>query len=218
MNAISRYWSLRIKRHLILATLATASTALLYLATAPPDVRHRLSMASAYSSLLFLGATLFLGPWNTLRRRPNPVSFDLRRDIGIWAGVLAILHTAVGLTVHLRGRMWMYFLKNLHPVKFQTNQFGAANTIGLISALLFLMLLVISNDLSLRTLGRQRWKSLQRWTYTALGLAIGHGILYQLIEKRHLSWVLVFASLTIIVIAVQLAGVLCARARLQHRR
>ncbi len=210
MNAISRYWSLRIKRHLILATLATASTALLYLATAPPDVRHRLSMASAYSSLLFL--------WNTLRRRPNPVSFDLRRDIGIWAGVLAILHTAVGLTVHLRGRMWMYFLKNLHPVKFQTNQFGAANTIGLISALLFLMLLVISNDLSLRTLGRQRWKSLQRWTYAALGLAIGHGILYQLIEKRHLSWVLVFASLTIIVIAVQLAGVLCARARLQHRR
>ena len=197
---------------MILAALAAAGTALIFLATPPPDFRHRLSMATAYSSLVFLCITLLLGPWNTLRRRPNPVSFDLRRDIGIWAGLLAVLHTAVGLTVHLRGRMWMYFLKQRHPLKIQTGQFGSANYLGLISALLFLMLIAISNDISLRGLGLRRWKSIQRWTYAAVGLAIVHGVLFQLIEKRHLPWVLVFAALSILIVAVQLTGVIYARA------
>lgn len=50
---------------------------------------------------------------------------------------------------------------------------------------LFLMLLAISNDLSLRVLKTKRWKSLQRWTYAAFVLTAAHGIAYQLIEKRH---------------------------------
>ena len=207
----SRYWVHRIYRHLILAVFAAAGTALIYLATAPPDLRHRLSMATAYSSLLFLCATLVLGPWNTLRRRPNPVSFDLRRDIGIWAGLLALLHTGIGLTVHLRGRMWMYFFKHRHPLKLQTGLFGSANDVGLLSALLFLILLAISNDLSLRTLGLQRWKSLQRWTYVAVGLAVIHGILFQLVEKRHLPWVFFFAVLALFIVIVQLGGVIYAQ-------
>jgi sulfoxide reductase heme-binding subunit YedZ len=215
MSVLSRYWASRISRHLALAAVAAVGTALLYLATAPPDFRHRLSIATAYCSLLFLAATLFLGPWNTLRRLPNPVSFDLRRDLGIWAGLLAILHTAVGLTVHLRGRMWMYFLKQRHPLKLQTGLFGSANDIGLLSALLFLMLLAISNDISIRSLGLQRWKSLQRWTYIAVGLAILHGILFQLVEKRHLPWVIFFAALSVFIIVIQLAGVVYVRTRRQ---
>jgi hypothetical protein len=31
----------------------------------------------------------------------QPVSFDLRRDIGIWTGILGVVHTAIGLTAHL---------------------------------------------------------------------------------------------------------------------
>jgi Predicted membrane protein len=214
---LSRYWVHRINRHLMLAALAVAGTALIYLATAPPDLRHRLSMATAYSSLLFLCATLFLGPWNTLRYRANPVSFDLRRDVGIWAGLLAILHTGIGLTVHLRGRMWMYFLKQRHPLKLQTGLFGSANYVGLLSALLFLMLLAISNDLSLRAMGLQRWKAFQRWTYLAVGLAVAHGILFQLVEKRHLPWVIFFAALSIFIVVIQFAGVAYVRIRRQTR-
>lgn len=85
----------------------------------PPDIRHRLSMATAYAGLIFLAASLWFGPWNVLRRLPNPISFNLRRDVGIWTGILAIVHTAIGLTVHLRGRMWMYFFKRLHPFTLQ---------------------------------------------------------------------------------------------------
>jgi len=163
-------------------------------------------MATAYAGLIFLAVSLWIGPWNVLRHRPNPVSFDLRRDIGIWTGILAIVHTAIGLTVHLRGRMWMYFFKELHPLKLQNTQFGFANFTGLGAALIFLMLLAISNDLSLRTLKARRWKSLQRWTYVAFLLTGAHGIAYQLIEKRRFPWVLVFSAIMTVVAVAQFLG------------
>jgi sulfoxide reductase heme-binding subunit YedZ len=125
------YWIQRSKRHVTLAAGAIAITGLAYAATPAPDVRHRLSMATAYAGLIFLMGSLWLGPWNVLRQRPNPTSFDLRRDVGIWTGILAIAHTAIGLTVHLRGRMWMYFFKRLHPLSLQDTQFGFWNTEGI---------------------------------------------------------------------------------------
>jgi len=125
---------------------------------------------------------------------------------GIWTGILAIVHTAIGLTVHLRGRMWMYFFKTLHPLHLQNTQFGFAKFTGLAAALLFLMLLAISNDVSLRALKTNRWKSLQRWTYVAFVLTAAHGIAYQLIEKRHVPWVLVSALVMAAVAAGQILG------------
>jgi len=178
------------------------------MATPPPDVRHRLSMATAYAGLAFLAVSLSLGPWNVLARRPNPTSFDVRRDIGIWAGFLALVHTAVGLTVHLRGRMWMYFFKKLHPLTIQGGEFGFANCVGAGAALLFLMLVAISNDISLRSLGTRRWKSLQRWAYLAFTLTMAHGIAYQLVEKRQLAWVFIFGTLAIAALTMQAMGVL----------
>jgi sulfoxide reductase heme-binding subunit YedZ len=145
------------------------------------------------------------------------VSFDLRRDVGIWAGALAILHTLVGLTVHLRGRMWMYFFKSLHPMKVQNTQFGFANFVGLGAALLFLMLLAISNDISLQALGTHRWKSLQRWTYAAFGLTAAHGIAYQLVEKRDLSWIFLFGGITFAVCVCQSFGFLRVRRSFELR-
>jgi len=211
----SSYWIQRSKRHFVLAAAAGAITALAYAATPPPDVRHRLSMATAYAGIVFLAVSLWLGPWNVLRQRPNPVSFDLRRDVGVWTGVLAILHTSIGLTVHLRGRMWMYFFKTIHPVKLQNTPFGFANFTGLGASLLFLMLLTISNDLSLRGLKPLRWKFLQRWTYAAFLLTGGHGIAYQWIEKRHVPWVLAFSAIMTAVVAVQFLGFVRFRRRLR---
>src|SRR5882757_3562219 len=199
----NNYWVRRYRRHFVLVAAAFAIVCLAYSATPPPDVRYRLSMATAYAGLFFLGVSLWLGPWNVLRRRPNPISFDLRRDVGIWTGILAILHTGIGLTVHLRGRMWMYFFKRLHPLRLQNTQFGFANFTGLAAALLFLMLLALSNDVSLRALKTNRWKSLQRWTYVAFVLTAAHGIADQLIEKRHVPWVLVFALVMAAVAAAQ---------------
>jgi sulfoxide reductase heme-binding subunit YedZ len=201
------YFYRRLRRHLMIAAVAIAITGVVYFLS-PGEFRHRLSMGTAYAGLAFIGGSLWLGPWNVIRRRPNPVSFDLRRDVGIWAAILAILHTAVGLTVHLRGRMWMYFVKGFHPLRLQSNQFGWANYLGLIAGLLFAMLLVISNDVSLRGLGTRRWKQLQRWAYLAAALTVAHGVLFQMVEKRHLMWLGMFYGLTVVVVMIQIAGFL----------
>lgn len=183
-------------------------TALVYRLLPPPDWHHRMSMGTAYASLGFLVWSLLLGPWNVLRRRANPVSSDLRRDVSIWAGVLALVHTAVGLTVHLRGRMWMYFFKRLHPLHIQNNAFGAANYAGLAAALLFVMLLAISNDVSLRGMGTARWKRWQRWAYAAAVLTVAHGLIFQQVEARHVPWRAVLYLGIGLALLLQLAGVL----------
>jgi sulfoxide reductase heme-binding subunit YedZ len=210
------YWFRRFRRHFVLVAAAVAIVWVAYAATPPPDARHRLSMATAYAGLIFLAVSLWLGPWNILRRRPNPVSYDLRRDVGIWTAILAIVHTAIGLTVHLRGRMWMYFFKARHPLRLQNTQFGFANFTGLAAALLFLMLMAISNDLSLRTLKAHRWKALQRWAYVAFVLTGAHGIAYQSIEKRHVPWVLVSSVVLIAVAVSQILGFVQVQWRMSH--
>lgn len=132
------------------------------------------------------------------------MSFDLRRDIGIWAGIMALLHTIIGLNVHLRGRMWLYFVDEHHRIRH--DWFGFGNDTGLLAAVLFLLLLAISNDLSLRRLGTRRWKSLQRWTYGAVILTILHAIAYQHVEERREAYELLLAGTTIAISAFQLAG------------
>lgn len=194
------------RRHLVLAACALAASFLAYAAVPGTDTRHHFSMATAYSGLAFLVVCLSLGPWKILRGRANPVSFDLRRDVGIWAGILALLHTGIGLTVHLRGRMWMYFFRQLHPLRVQNTEFGLANYVGLLAALLFLGLLTISNDISLRSLKARKWKSLQRWTYVAAVLTVIHGVLFQGVEGRKAPWLVAFWLLVILALGFQAAG------------
>lgn len=186
---------------------------LAYFAVPGNDFRHRVSMGTAYSSLALLALCLSLGPWKALRGRANPVSFDLRRDVGIWAGILALVHTGAGLTVHLRGRMWMYFFRDLHPLKIQNTKFGLANYVGLAAALLFLTLLAISNDLALRKLKSRKWKWLQRWTYAAALLTVLHGVLFQSVEARTLPWLVVFWVVVLIAFGFQATGFFVVRKR-----
>jgi sulfoxide reductase heme-binding subunit YedZ len=165
---------------------------------------QRASFSGPVLALFLTAVAVFLGPWNVLRGRPNPVSFDLRRDIGIWAGIMALLHTGVGLNVHLRGRMWLYFVDQYHRIRH--DWFGFGNDTGIAAAVLFLLLLAISNDLSLRRLGMRRWKSLQRWTYAAVILTTLHAIAYQHVEERRVFYEVLLAGTTLAIAAFQLAG------------
>jgi sulfoxide reductase heme-binding subunit YedZ len=175
------------------------------------DTISRISIGTSYSALILTGLALMLGPWNVLRRRLNPVSFDLRRDVGIWAGIAAVVHTGVELNVHLRGRPWHYFVNKHH---LQLGMFGLGNYTGLVAALLFAMLLAISNDLSLRRLGAMKWKSLQRWTYVAVALTAGHAVAYQNVEKHTLPFRLLIYAVFAGILTLQLAGIL-RRKRMQ---
>ena len=84
--------------------------------------------------------------------------------------------------------------------------FGIGNDTGLLAALLFLSLLAISNDLSLRRLGTRTWKSLQRWTYMAAALTLMHAVAYQLVEKRQAAYdALLWATIAMTAV-LQVAG------------
>ncbi len=171
-----------------------------------PDIVFRLSMATAYTGLALLGGTLLLGPLNLWRKRTNPVSTDLRRDLGIWAGIVGLLHVLIGLQVHFRGRMWLYFLPEagFGP---RHDPFGLANYAGLGAALILAVLLALSNDLSLRRLGAKRWKALQRWNYGLLLLVVFHGVVYQILENREPPYVLLGALMVAGVVVLQGCGV-----------
>ncbi len=198
----------RLRRQLLIAVGSLVAATVLVLLL-HGGVRERISLATAYVALGLLGVTLSLGPLNVLRERPNPVSFDLRRDFGIWSALFGLAHTAVGLTVHLTGRMWLYFLpapESPSILGLRADPFGAANYAGLVAALLLLLLATISNDLSLRRLGTARWRGIQRWAYLLAALTVAHGALYQLIEKQRLPLVGLFVALAAAVTTLQLAG------------
>ena len=136
-------------------------------------------------------------------------NFDLRRDLGIWAGMLALVHTGIGLNVHLRGKMWLYFVDTHYQLR--RDAFGFGNYTGAVAAIVFLLLLALSNDLSLRKLGIDRWKSLQRWAYAGIALTAAHAIAYQHVEKRITPFRLVLYLLLGILLMCQAAGVLKKR-------
>ena len=158
-----------------------------------------------------------IGPWNRLRGRHNPVSSYLRRDIGIWAGMLGTAHVIAGLQVHFKGKMWLYFLPERDAMTFplRIDPFGFANYAGLVSTLILLLLLALSNDASLRALGASRWKSLQRWSYAGALLMVAHGVVYQILEKRTMGFVVAFAAIVLLVIAIQFAGFRVAKKKAQ---
>lgn len=207
----------RFSRQLMLATTATAIALAFFYVLPSPDPTWRLSMGTAYAGLMFFAATLIIGPLNILRRLSNPLSSYLRRDIGIMAGVLALAHTVIGLQVHLSGDFAQYFFyRTPNGIdSFRGDLFGLANYTGLAVTLIALVLLVISNNLSMRILGATRWKATQRWNYLGAFLLLAHGLLYQAVENRTIRLV---AGLLVVAAAVTIVQAFGFLARtLNHR-
>jgi len=198
-----------LRHHLPLALASTACFLLIFALARTKYLPFGLSMASAYTGVLLLGVTLLLGVFKVLRGQTSPISTDWRRDVGIWAALFGVAHLIIGLNVHAPGQMQTYFVypaeqARSFPLRFDS--FGWANHLGLLAGLLLLVLLALSNDWSLKRFGARRWKALQRWNYAVFALILVHGVLYQVLEKRIVGWVITFAVLSLFVIALQIAG------------
>ena len=190
--------SRRLRTHLALAVGSVAATALIFAVIESDDAVFRASMATAYVGLALFAVTLAFGPFTELQGRRYPLSTDIRRDFGIWAGVFAVVHVVVGLQVHLRGKMWEYFVRPANRLILpRVDPFGAANYTGLAAALIFVVLLATSNDASLKALGATRWRWLHALATTALVLTLIHGAAYQWIEARPWGYVILFALLAV---------------------
>ena len=212
---MERRTTLRLRRHhLPLAAISALLVVLLYITRPYADVLSRASFATAYPATAFLALTLAIGPFNILAGRRNPVSSDLRRDIGIWAGLLGVAHAAIGQCVHLRGKPWLYYIyehRERHWLPLRHDLFGFANYTGAFSTLLLVVLLATSNDYSLRRLGTPGWKQLQRWNYAVFALAGAHAFLYQAIEKQRPGYVVAIALCVVIATFLQTLGYLRRR-------
>jgi sulfoxide reductase heme-binding subunit YedZ len=202
-----------LRHHLPLGVVSVLIAAALYMTRPYSDAVSRASFATAYPALALLTATLMIGPWKVLCGRPNPVSHDLRRDVGIWAGVLGFVHAAVGQCVHLRGRPWLYYVYGPaeHHRGMRHDLFGLANYTGLLGTLLVIALLATSNDLSLRRLGAVQWKKLQRWNYAVFALTAVHAFAFQGVERQKAGWVGLAAACVAAALLMQGAGVAMRR-------
>lgn len=202
--------SKRVTQQLCIAAISVVLTVGLFFIVESKQAMFRWSMATAYAGLTLIGLSLIIGPMNVLRGRPSPLHTSLRRDIGIWGGILGLVHTVVGLQVHMGGRFWLYFVfpieENLPVPMVRYDFFGLANYTGLGVSLVLALLLCLSSNAALTKLGSHRWKSLQRWNYAGFALLIVHGAVYQLVEKRTVGYVLVFATAVLLVVALQTAG------------
>jgi len=211
------YWMRRLARNLGIAAVALVVHLVVVTQTSDSrDVMYRLSMATGYVSVALIAWALLIGPWRVRRGRPAPASTDLRRDVGIWSALFGLAHVVTGLQVHFGGKFWKYFLypDGDHRIPVRVDLFGFANWTGLAAALVLVLLLAISNDASLRTLGTRRWKSWQRWTYGAAALTVAHALGYQIVATQEPRWIALFALITIAVLAMQLDG----RRRMLARR
>ena len=211
LQSKNRRLSRRLLKHHMPLFLLTAGAVICIYRTRPySDVVTRFSFATAYPALILVVTSLAIGPLNVLLRRRNPVSVDLRRDVGIWAGILATAHTAIGQDVHLRGRPWLYYVyqhSEHHIFPIRHDVFGMSNYSGALCTLLVLLLLTTSNDWSLRKLGAAQWKKLQRWNYAAFVLLAIHALGYEEgIEHQKLPWLTVTLAGLGLALVLQLCG------------
>lgn len=201
-----------VRHHLPLAALSALAMGLVDWVLHPGGgMLTRLVVASAYVGLTLIGVTLLIGPLNLLRRRPNPVSSDLRRDVGMWAGLVSIAHMLFGFQWHYPWEPWAFFWDGTGTIPLRLNSFGLASFLGLGGILVIALLLTISNDRALRNLGSRRWKALQRMNYGLLGLVTAHAIFFISADERDARYLVGVGVIVAIVVGGQIAGALRRR-------
>jgi sulfoxide reductase heme-binding subunit YedZ len=168
----------------------------------------------AYSSLGAILATLAIGPLRVLRRRPNPVSSNVRRDFGIWAALTGVAHVGLSLTHHFGGNVALYFFAAGHVAlaSVRRDGFGAGVWSGALATVVLVTLGAISNDRSIRWLGR-RWKTVQRLNYFLIAIAMVHTVIFwKLLTRDPNTWSTTVAAAGVVG-ALQLAGFVARRTR-----
>jgi sulfoxide reductase heme-binding subunit YedZ len=209
----------RMFTHLALALFTLAGCAAVHLLYVPyADVNYVLTIGCGYLALIWIMLSLVIGPFKLFARRRNPVNINLRRDVGIWAGLTGCIHVWCALQVRYPGKILLYFFHQTRTgYHLLLNLFGLSNDAGLIATIILIGLLIISNDLSLRRLKGRRWKYWQRYNYLLFGLVILHTFAYQSISRRETPFVIAAVMLTILTLTAQAIGFYLYRSRPLNR-
>ncbi len=194
------------------------------------DGEMRFWRAVGDASLIFLYLALALGP----TARLFPPAWELlsyRRELGIWFGVFAILHTVLILNGWARWDVLRFMGYDFVPelgrmVKLEPG-FGMANLLGLLAILITLPLMATSADWAVRALGESAWKFLHYGAYTIFYLVVLHTAYFLYIHYTlhfhrvpppNANWFQIpFVALTAMVLALQ-TGAFFKTVRRQRRR
>jgi sulfoxide reductase heme-binding subunit YedZ len=153
-----------------------------------------------------------------------------RRELGIWFGIYAILHTIIILDGWVLWDFYQFmgyqYIPALDQAVRMESGFGMANILGLMAVLIALPLMATSTDWATRALGASAWKFLHYGAYTifyavALHTAYFMYIHYTMSFHRTVpdpNWFqLPFAILTGILVSVQVGAFIKGVAR-DHQR
>jgi sulfoxide reductase heme-binding subunit YedZ len=209
----------RLVRHLTFASLCAVSVGALYILVPEERLHDAASIATAYASLAFLTVALTLGPFNVLRQRSNPINSYVRRDVGIWAALLGFVHMVLAIGVSMSNSYldeFVYVVADPLSESIRYTLFTAGSVLGFMVTLILLLLISLSNDVSLRRLGVKRWKWLHRSSYLGFLFIVVHGVAYQILERRNPALVLVFGGLVSVAVLCQVTGYWVRRSDLKH--
>ncbi|MDD9746943.1 MULTISPECIES: ferric reductase-like transmembrane domain-containing protein [Marinovum] len=170
---LSSWWA----RHLIVILIGAAGTWLFLYSRSEWSPMHRWNRAVGDMSIVLVAAAMSLGPVSRLWRS-TAVLLPYRRELGIYAVLLAFIHATIILigwvNLDLMRLVGFEFHPGLQRYVMVQHGFAIANLIGVLALLYGLILAGTSNDRSLRWMGSSVWKFVQRGTYVLWWLSVVH--------------------------------------------
>jgi DMSO/TMAO reductase YedYZ heme-binding membrane subunit len=171
----------RKQRHGLLATACTVLTAGAWWLGPAAGALDRTSLLTAWLSTALFIAALGIGPLLLHQGRLPPGNILLRRDLGIWTALTGLLHFVLG---NMEAMNSSYLAAVSGDMAWRAQMFNWGAIFGTLLAVIFIVLLTISNNRALSRLGPVRWKRWQRLSYFGFVLTLAHGLLFQLLERR----------------------------------
>lgn len=164
-------------RHVLIIVIGAIGVYVFLTSRSEWSPMHRWNRAVGDASLLLVAAAMVLGPLSRLSRRLS-VLLPYRRELGIYAIVLAAIHTLIILFGWVNLDLMRLFGFEFHPdlqrYVMLRHGFALANAVGIFALLYGIVLAVTSNDRSMRFLGNSTWKFVQQGTYVLWWLSVAH--------------------------------------------
>jgi sulfoxide reductase heme-binding subunit YedZ len=204
----------RLKNHTLLSMVAIISLGVAVVSGSGEAAADRLSIVSAYVCLLLLGLALLIGPLNVLRTGRLVGNSYVRRDTGIWAAMMGLLHFYLANVLSMTYEYLGIYVENsaLPPsAAIRSSLYTWGTIFGYVIAVIFIVLLVLSSDWMMRKVGLKWWKRIQRISYLGFILTCIHAFAFQVLETRSLFWVLVVLVITVAIITGQYVGIRAVR-------
>jgi len=163
-------------RHLIVILLASLSVYLIEQSSNWNEM-HSWNRATGDTSLFMIAFALIIGPLTKIFPR-SVWLIPWRRELGIYAVILALIHIAIIIVGWVEWDLITLFGfksdPSLEGYLMSQRGFGLGNLLGVIAIFYGLLLAFTSNDLSQKFLGGSSWKFLQQVVNTFWMLVILH--------------------------------------------